>query len=215
MATMEAGREFGIVDFGYRALDSMRLEKSYRMVGTELSIEYSAYESAMDRFIKPDKGDFLGREALERVKAEGVTRRFKSLPMNQGAVIAGRTVADAARVVRARGLDAFGFGGAYLAYIAGDWLADELKYFNERATELAPLPRPDLGCLGRVVDQRCTERRVGLPHDARLDIIRCRDAAGSPDRRRSAAERESGKARPRRRDGQGRPNAPAPPAGCR
>jgi dimethylglycine dehydrogenase len=34
------------------------------MVGTELSIEYSAYESAMDRFVQPDKGDFLGREAL-------------------------------------------------------------------------------------------------------------------------------------------------------
>ena len=45
-------------------MDSMRLEKSYRMVGTEMSIEYSAYESAMDRFIKPDKGDFLGRDAL-------------------------------------------------------------------------------------------------------------------------------------------------------
>ena len=42
----------------------MRLEKSYRMVGTELSIEYSAYESAMDRFIQPDKGDFLGRDSL-------------------------------------------------------------------------------------------------------------------------------------------------------
>jgi dimethylglycine dehydrogenase len=34
------------------------------MVGTELSIEYSAYESAMDRFVQPDKGDFLGRDGL-------------------------------------------------------------------------------------------------------------------------------------------------------
>jgi dimethylglycine dehydrogenase len=34
------------------------------MVGTELSIEYSAYESGLDRFVYPDKGDFIGRDAL-------------------------------------------------------------------------------------------------------------------------------------------------------
>ncbi len=60
----EAGADLGLKPFGIRAMDTMRLEKSYRMVGTELSIEYSAYESAMERFIKPDKGEFLGREAL-------------------------------------------------------------------------------------------------------------------------------------------------------
>ncbi len=59
-----AGEDLGLAPFGIRAMDSMRMEKSYRMVGTELSIEYSAFESAMDRFVKPDKGDFLGREAL-------------------------------------------------------------------------------------------------------------------------------------------------------
>ncbi|MFQ5609498.1 MAG: glycine cleavage T C-terminal barrel domain-containing protein, partial [Woeseiaceae bacterium] len=63
-ALIDAGHDLNLKPFGIRAMDSMRLEKSYRMVGTELSIEYSAFESAMDRFIKPDKGDFLGREAL-------------------------------------------------------------------------------------------------------------------------------------------------------
>ena len=63
-ALFEAGAEFGLKPFGIRAMDSMRLEKSYRMVGTELSIEYSAYESAMDRFIHPEKGDFYGKKAL-------------------------------------------------------------------------------------------------------------------------------------------------------
>ena len=58
--------------FGIRAMDAMRIEKSYRMVGTELSIEYSAYESAMDRFIKADKGDFIGREALLEWQERGV-----------------------------------------------------------------------------------------------------------------------------------------------
>jgi dimethylglycine dehydrogenase len=63
-ALFAAGEDLGLKPFGIRAMDSMRLEKSYRMVGTELSIEYSAYESAMDRFVKPDKGAFLGRDAL-------------------------------------------------------------------------------------------------------------------------------------------------------
>ena len=63
-ALFAAGEDLGLKPFGIRAMDSMRLEKSYRMVGTELSIEYSVYESAMDRFVQPDKGDFLGRDAL-------------------------------------------------------------------------------------------------------------------------------------------------------
>ena len=63
-ALFAAGEDLGLKPFGIRAMDSMRLEKSYRMVGTELSIEYSAYESAMDRFVHPDKGDFLGRDGL-------------------------------------------------------------------------------------------------------------------------------------------------------
>jgi dimethylglycine dehydrogenase len=63
-ALFDAGGDLGLQPFGIRAMDTMRLEKSYRMIGTELSIEYSAFESAMDRFVKPDKGDFLGRAAL-------------------------------------------------------------------------------------------------------------------------------------------------------
>ena len=70
-ALFAAGDDLGLKPFGIRAMDSMRLEKSYRMVGTELSIEYSAYESAMDRFVHPDKGDFLGRDALLAWQAAG------------------------------------------------------------------------------------------------------------------------------------------------
>ena len=68
--------------FGIRAMDSMRLEKSYRMVGTELSIEYSAYESAMDRFVKPDKGEFLGRDALLAWRKRGIDNLLVSLEVH-------------------------------------------------------------------------------------------------------------------------------------
>jgi dimethylglycine dehydrogenase len=78
-ALFEAGEDLGLKPFGIRAMDSMRLEKSYRMVGTELSIEYSAYESALDRFIQPDKGDFLGRDALLASKHAGLNNLLVTL----------------------------------------------------------------------------------------------------------------------------------------
>ncbi len=78
-ALFEAGEEFGLQPFGIRAMDSMRLEKSYRMVGTELSIEYSAYESVMDRFVKADKGDFLGRDALLASREAGLANLLVTL----------------------------------------------------------------------------------------------------------------------------------------
>ena len=77
-----AGEDLGLKPFGIRAMDSMRLEKSYRMVGTELSIEYSAYESAMDRFVKPDKGDFLGRDALLAWQEAGMNNRLVTLEVH-------------------------------------------------------------------------------------------------------------------------------------
>ena len=71
-ALFEAGEDLQLKPFGIRAMDAMRLEKSYRMVGAELSIEYSAYESRLDRFLRPDKGDFLGREALLAARRQGL-----------------------------------------------------------------------------------------------------------------------------------------------
>ncbi|MGQ7794032.1 GcvT family protein [Faunimonas sp. B44] len=79
---MEAGREYGIRPFGIRAMMSMAIEKSYRLVGRELSIEYSAYESGLDRFVHPNKGDFLGRDALVRAHAEGDSWRFVTMEID-------------------------------------------------------------------------------------------------------------------------------------
>jgi dimethylglycine dehydrogenase len=79
---MEAGKEFGIKPFGIRAMMSMAVEKSYRLVPRELSIEYSAYESGLDRFVHPNKGDFLGRDALVRAHADGDKWKFVTLEVH-------------------------------------------------------------------------------------------------------------------------------------
>jgi dimethylglycine dehydrogenase len=80
---VEAGNDLGLRPFGIRAMDSLRIEKSYRLVGTELSIEYAAYESGLDRFVHPNKGDFIGRDALVRWRERGFANRFVTLEVHE------------------------------------------------------------------------------------------------------------------------------------
>ena len=61
---MEKGKEYGLALIGSRALLSLRLEKGYGSWGREYSPEYSPYESVLDRFVKLDKGEFIGRDWL-------------------------------------------------------------------------------------------------------------------------------------------------------
>jgi dimethylglycine dehydrogenase len=77
-----AGAKFDLKPFGIKAMDSMRLEKSYRLIPRELSIEYAAYESGLDRFVHPGKGGFLGREALLRWRDKGFANRFATLEVH-------------------------------------------------------------------------------------------------------------------------------------
>jgi dimethylglycine dehydrogenase len=78
-ALMEAGRAFDLKPYGIRAMMSLALEKSYRLIRNELSIEYSAFESGLHRFVHPNKGDFIGRDALVRWQERGVSNRFVTL----------------------------------------------------------------------------------------------------------------------------------------
>ena len=79
---MAAGKPMGIRPFGIKAMDSLRLEKSYRLIPRELSIEYSALESGLDRFVHPNKGAFIGRDALVRWRERGFSNRFVTLEVH-------------------------------------------------------------------------------------------------------------------------------------
>lgn len=79
---MAAGAEFGIKPFGIRAMDSMRLEKSYRLIPRELSIEYAALESGLDRFVRLNKGEFIGSRALAEWQARGFNWAFATLTVD-------------------------------------------------------------------------------------------------------------------------------------
>jgi dimethylglycine dehydrogenase len=78
-ALMAAGAPFGIKPFGIRAMDSLRLEKSYKLIGRELSIEYAVLESGLERFVDLDKGPFLGRDALIAWKGKGFENKLVTL----------------------------------------------------------------------------------------------------------------------------------------
>ncbi|MBW3095781.1 GcvT family protein [Pseudohoeflea coraliihabitans] len=80
---MQAGAEFGIKPFGIRAMTTMAIEKSYRLIPRELSIEYNAFESGLDRFVKLDKGDFIGRNALLAAREKGLNWNFVTLEVGE------------------------------------------------------------------------------------------------------------------------------------
>jgi len=67
----DAGQQFSIKNAGYRAIDSMRLEKGYCYWGSELTPEYTPYDAGLGFCVKLDKDDFLGKEALTKIKADG------------------------------------------------------------------------------------------------------------------------------------------------
>jgi dimethylglycine dehydrogenase len=79
---MAAGQEFGIRPYGIKAMSSLSIEKSYRLIPRELSIEYSAYESGLDRFVHPNKGQFLGRDALVAGREKGLNWNFVTLEVD-------------------------------------------------------------------------------------------------------------------------------------
>ena len=79
---MEAGKDFGLKPFGIRAMESLRVEKTYKLVGTEMSIEYAAFESGLDRFVHLNKGNFIGRDSLVKWQQNGFKNKMVTLEVH-------------------------------------------------------------------------------------------------------------------------------------
>ncbi len=75
-----AGRDFGLADAGYRAIDSLRLEKRYLYWGSDITPDYTPYEAGLGFAVSLKKqSDFIGRAALEKAKAAGPRRKLVTL----------------------------------------------------------------------------------------------------------------------------------------
>ena len=83
-AIMAAGKKHGLKQFGMFALNALRLEKGYRAWKGDLSTDYTILQGGMERFVKWDKPDFIGKSALEAEKQAGVTKRFVTLIVETG-----------------------------------------------------------------------------------------------------------------------------------
>ena len=85
----EAGATHGLVAGGYRAIESLRLEKGYRVWSTDVTPETTPYEAGLGFCVQLDKpGGFEGAEALRAAKERGPTRRLRCLTLDDPRVVA-------------------------------------------------------------------------------------------------------------------------------
>jgi aminomethyltransferase len=78
---LSAGKEFGVVPCGLGARNTLRLEAKLPLYGHEISDTINVWEAGLDRFIKMEKPEFIGRAALEKAKAAGVKQTLVGLEM--------------------------------------------------------------------------------------------------------------------------------------
>ena len=134
-----AGVSLGIADCGYRALDSLRMEKGFRYWGSDITPDYNPYEAGLGFCVDLNKGPFLARDALQRVKQSGVGRRLCSLTIEEPvAVFGGEAVLRDGQILATTTSGAFGHSigkPIVYAYLPVDQLTHEdfeLEVYGKR-----------------------------------------------------------------------------------
>lgn len=115
-----AGEEFGIADFGVYAVNSLRMEKAYRSWGAELTNEITMIEADMERFVKFDKEDFVGRTALLERKQEGcqIQLAYVEVATQDAEVAGGEAILEGEKVIGLTTSGAYGYAvGKSLAFV--------------------------------------------------------------------------------------------------
>ena len=84
----EAGKDLGLRNCGYYALDALRIEAGRRAFGAELSPDFTPWEAGLGFAVKLDKGDFIGREALARSPRNALAKRVLSFTFPESALFA-------------------------------------------------------------------------------------------------------------------------------
>ncbi len=99
-ALLDAGQPDGVAPIGLGARDTLRLEMAYALYGNDIDETTNPLEAGLGWIVKPNKGDFVGRDAIERLRADGVRRRLVGLEMIERAVARHGypVVADGARL---------------------------------------------------------------------------------------------------------------------
>ena len=150
----EAGWDHGMMAAGYRAIDSLRLEKGYRYWSTDIHSEYNPYEAGLGFAVRLRKGDFLGRDALLEIRERGLKRKLCCLTLADGSAVAmgGEPLMDGNHVLGRVTSGGYGYTiGRSIAYgylpiaYAEPGTTVEVLWFGERITatvEREPLYDP-------------------------------------------------------------------------
>ncbi len=85
-ALLEAGRGDGVAPIGLGARDTLRLEMRYALYGNDIDDTTNPLEAGLGWIVKPAKGEFLGRQAIEQVRATGPARKLVGLEMTERSV---------------------------------------------------------------------------------------------------------------------------------
>ena len=156
----EAGQPFGLVPAGYRAIDSLRLEKGYRVWGSDITPEDNPYEAGLSFAVKLDKpAEFIGRDVLRGVRDRGPERRLCCLVLDDV-----RSVALGNEPVRHNGV------------IVGRVTSGGLGYSLEKSIAYAYLPSVladpkttvEVEVFGEWVTAEVVEEPVWDPTNARI-----------------------------------------------
>ena len=82
LALREAGKAHGLRLFGARAVDAMRMEKGFLHWKADLITEFTPFETGLDRFVRAEKVDFIGKDALAKRHAEGPRKKLVTLKID-------------------------------------------------------------------------------------------------------------------------------------
>jgi 4-methylaminobutanoate oxidase (formaldehyde-forming) len=153
-ALMAAGRPIGLLPFGYKALDSLRIEKGYLYWSGDITPEDTPLEAGLGFAVAWDKKDFIGRAALLKLRAEGPRTALRALLMDAGGnLYGGESIYDGKTLVNRVRTGNFGFtvgrdiGLAYLPpSLAAPGTQLTVEVLGEAvAAEVAALPLVDPG----------------------------------------------------------------------
>ncbi len=79
---LEAGKPLGLEPYGVLAMQTLRLEKAFPLYGNDINEDLTPFNMGLDRWIKFDNRDFVGRDALLRTRDRGVARRWVGLVLD-------------------------------------------------------------------------------------------------------------------------------------
>ncbi|WP_374651668.1 FAD-dependent oxidoreductase [Dongia sp.] len=142
----EAGETHGVRDVGYRAIDSLRMEKGYLYWSSDITPDYSPYEAGLGFRVNLKKGDFIGRDALAKQKADGIKQKLCSFTLDKPLPLyGGEAVIHEGKVVGVTTSGNFSYtSGKSVAYA---YLPSELSVVQgftvESFTEQSPATRHD------------------------------------------------------------------------